>query len=526
MMKKLKPMRLSIKTVLLALFTTVISISFAAMTGAYAADYEQAWDALVRKHYGLPEIRPLPVSDEEGIREGDWFGLVHKYDNEFARSADGSDSELSLDMLIDWFTGMESNTLSILVSRAFMNNRDLASARARAIEARAALGISRAAILPWLDNTNTWTYYQASNNSAQRGVQTETIKLGIDASWEIDLFGGPGLRIEAAEANLESSYAAMHAVWVTLSAETALNYVSYCTLRERLNIAERNLALQEESLSLLTSQYEAGLADSLAMNQARYTIEQTRASIPQIKVSMENVLNALAILTGEVPGSLEHLLRERPDHPRLFKDAEFTGIPANTLRQRPDVRAAERALAAQIALRRASERDLLPRFFLFGSIGLETLGGSLFSGDSVGFAFGPRISLPVFHGGAIRRNIQVQTAREEQLAAAYEGTVLAAVAEVRNALAANTQEAERNRSLRAGVEAAYAAMEIANDKYINGLSDYYNVIGAQTALLSLEDALVVSDGQMTGNVIRIFKSLGGGWQPITEEYEAETAGEK
>jgi len=174
-------------------------------------------------------------------------------------------------------------------------------------------------------------------------------------------------------------------------------------------------------------------------------------------------------------------------------------------------------------LRRAAERDLLPRFFLFGSIGLETLGPNLFTGNSLGYAFGPRLSLPIFHGGAIRRNIEVQTAREEQLLAAYEGTVLAAVAEVRNALVANVQEAERNRSLRAGIDAARAALEIANDRYINGLSDYYNVIVAQTALLSLEDALTVSDGQMTGNVIRTFKSLGGGWRPFTEEYAAEHA---
>ena len=521
-------MRPLIKAALLALFAAALSVSFAGITCAYAADTRsddaEAWEALLRKYDpARAEVRPIPVSDEEAIQEGDWLGLVNKYDNEFARADDGSDDELSLDMLADWFNQMESDTLSALVLRAFVNNRDLAAARARVLEARAALGISRTAPLPMLDSTNTWTYYQASDNSAQRGIQTETTKLGIDASWEIDIFGGLALRTEAAEANLETSYAALHAVWVTLSAETALSYVSYCTLRERLNIATRNLALQEESMFLLNSQYEAGLTDSLALNQARYTIEQTRASIPPIRAGMENALNALAILTGDVPGSLEYFLQERHDLPRPFGEDEFSNIPAYTLLQRPDVRAAERALASQIALRRAAERDLLPRFFLFGSIGLETLGPNLFTGNSLGYAFGPRLSLPIFHGGAIRRNIEVQTAREEQLLAAYEGTVLAAVAEVRNALVANVQEAERNRSLRAGIDAARAALEIANDRYINGLSDYYNVIVAQTALLSLEDALTVSDGQMTGNVIRTFKSLGGGWRPFTEEYAAEHA---
>jgi len=505
--------------------TMAFLVLLAAATGAYAAggidNYGRvdpdAWDALVRKYDRTAEQYALipPVSDEEAISRGDWLGLVHKYDNEFARAEDGSDDELSLDTLADWFTRMDSETLTRLVLHAFWNNRNLAVARARVLEARAALGISKAAALPWLDGSASWTYNQSSDNSASQGARVEITKLGIDASWEIDIFGGLGLKAEAAEANLESSYAALHAAWVTLAAETALNYISYCTLRERLNIAERNLALQEESLSLLTSQYEAGLRDSLAMNQSRYMVEQTRASIPPLKSSMENVLNALSILTGEVPGSLEYLLGERHDLPKLFKEDEFTGIPSDTIRQRPDVRAAERALASQIALRRASERDLKPRFFLFGSIGLETLGGSFFSGDSIGFGFGPRITFPIFRGGAIRRNIEVQTAREEQLLAAYEGTVLAAVAEVRNALAANVQEADRNRSLRAGIEAARSALEIANDRFMHGLTDYNNVISAQAALLSLEDARVVSDGQMTGNVIRIFKALGGGWKPFT-----------
>ena len=478
----------------------------------------EAWNELVRRYDKVSrDVPSTPISDDdEAIRKGDWLGLVRKYDNEFAKPGD-SDSGLSIDTLADWFTRMNSDTLTQLVLRAFENNRNLASARARVQEARAALGISKATVLPWLDSTANWAYYQSSDNSAQQGAHSKTTRLGIDASWEIDIFGGLELKTQAAEANLESSYAALYSVWVTLSSETALNYVSFCTLRERINIAERNLALQEESLSLLSSQYEAGLRDSLAKSQASYTIEQTRASIPPLKISLENVLNALAILTGSAPGSLEHFIREQHGLPGLFKEYEFTGIPADTLRQRPDVRAAERALAAQIALRKSAERDMLPRFFLFGSIGLETLGGSLFSSDSIGFSFGPRISFPIFHGGAIRRNIQMQTAREEQMLAAYEGVVLAAAAEVRNALAANAQEADRNKSLRVGAESARSALEIAYDRYRSGLADYYSVIGAQTALLSFEDALAVSDGQMTSNVIRIFKALGGGWKPLSDE---------
>ena len=267
---------------------------------------------------------------------------------------------------------------------------------------------------------------------------------------------------------------------------------------------------------MVASLHDAGLRDALALNQAKYAVETTKASIPAMKSSIENVMNALAIMTGRVPGSLEQSL-SRPGPIPKARCISLAGIPADALRQRPDIRAAERALIAQIYKKAAAEKDLLPKFFLSGSIGLETLsGGGLFSGDSVGFAFGPRIALPIFHGGAIRKNIRVQAEREEQLLAAYEGTVLDAVAEVRNALSAGTQENERNRILRSGLEAARAAFEIAGDKYKNGLTSFSDVISAQDALLSFEDQIAISEGQMAANLVRIYKALGGGWAPLTD----------
>jgi NodT family efflux transporter outer membrane factor (OMF) lipoprotein len=284
-----------------------------------------------------------------------------------------------------------------------------------------------------------------------------------------------------------------------------------------MRIAHLNLELREETLSMVASLYDAGLRDSLALHQARYAVETTKASIPSIKSNIENVMNALAIMTGRVPGSLEQSLA-RPGPIPKARYVSLTGIPADTIRQRPDIRAAERALVAQMSRKASAEKDLLPRFFLSGSLGLETLsGGSLFSGDSVGFAFGPRITLPIFHGGAIRKNIRVQAEREEQLLAAYEGTVLDAVAEVRNALASSTQEDERNKILNSGLESARAAFEIASDKYKSGLTTFNDVISAQDALLSFEDQIAISEGQMTSNVVRIYKALGGGWAPMTEE---------
>ncbi|MDR1472197.1 MAG: efflux transporter outer membrane subunit [Synergistaceae bacterium] len=457
------------------------------------------------------------VSDDADVRGGAWETLVRRYGVPGAADAAENPGSLSPEALASWWKTLGDETLDTLILWSIENNRSLRAARAKTAEARAALGISRAATLPWLDNADSWTRGKTPVNSAGSGVSAGLHRLSIDANWEIDIFGSRSEMTNAAVAALEAEHASLHAAWVTLSSEVALNYLSLRTLQERLEIAERNLALQMETIEMLGSQYEAGLMDSLALNQAQYTAEGTRASIPPIRSSIESVMNTLAILVGRVPGSLEEMLSEPKSLPKPHA-VNLLGIPADAIRQRPDIRAAERLLASQIARKRSAERDLLPKFFLFGSIGLESLsGGNLFSSGSFSYSFGPRITLPIFHGGAIRKNIKVQTAREEQYLAAYEEAVLSAVAEVRNALAASAQETRRNESLKSGIAAAKAALGIAEDKYKNGLTDFSNVIGAQSALLSLEDQFTVSEGQMTSNVVRIFKALGGGWAPMTEE---------
>ncbi|HPJ27069.1 MAG TPA: TolC family protein, partial [Synergistaceae bacterium] len=247
------------------------------------------------------------------------------------------------------------------------------------------------------------------------------------------------------------------------------------------------------------------------------TMEQTKSTIPPIRAGMEEAMNRLAILVGEVPGSLSEDLSEY--RPLSGPEIDLVGIPADFLRQRPDIFMAERQLVAQIARKDAAKKDFIPKLLLFGSIGLESYGSA--SGLSISdgglYSISPQISWPIFHGGAIRKNIQVQTERQEQALAAYEQTVLNAVAEVRNALTAETQERERNESLQRGVTAATTAMEVAEDQYNHGLKDFNNVIIAQSALLRLEEQLAISDGQMLSNLIQIFKALGGGWAPM-EEY--------
>ena len=252
-------------------------------------------------------------------------------------------------------------------------------------------------------------------------------------------------------------------------------------------------------------------------------MEQTKAMIPNIEAALEQTKNALAILTGELPGTLEAELSLKGPIPAL-EGREYIGIPANAIRQRPDIRRAERLLAAQLARKKSAQADLWPKFYLTGSIGTEAGGwGSLFEGPAKLYGFMPQISWPIFHAGAIRKNIKVQGAVAEQLLNSYEQTVLQAVGEVRDALSANVQEYDRNASLKRGMEAAQAALDTANDKYANGLVDFTNVIDAQRSLTALSEEYTISRGQISTNAVRLFKALGGGWQPLDEAEKAMAA---
>ncbi|MDU1910172.1 TolC family protein [Fusobacterium sp.] len=178
-------------------------------------------------------------------------------------------------------------------------------------EARAALGISKAELLPWLDSNNGWERKQTSDNSPNQSGIANVYKLGIDASWEIDIFGGNRYKVDATTADLQTQHAQLHAAWVTLTSEVAINYLSLRTLQERLSIAEANLSLQENTVQLLQSKYNNGLIDGLGLNQAKYTASQTKSTIPTIKISIEETLNNLAVLTGQLSGSLEKILIEK-----------------------------------------------------------------------------------------------------------------------------------------------------------------------------------------------------------------------
>jgi len=423
-------------------------------------------------------------------------------------------------VLANWWTTLNDPELSSLMKRAITGNRDLKKAMARVREARASRGVTLAGLFPTLDASGSAIRSQSSEETGT-GTTSSLYLAGLDAGWELDLFGGVRRSVEAAEADLQASQEDLHDVLVSLVAEVALNYADVRTYQGRLNVAESNLATQNETFELTQWRQQAGLSDELAVQQARYNLESTRSQIPSLRTGLEAAKNNLAVLLGEQPGKIHGELEERKPIP-VATPAVAVGVPADVLRQRPDVRRAERQLAAQTARIGVAKAELYPKFTLSGSIGLEAFSASnLFSSGSRVASGGAGISWRIFDAGAIRQNIEVQTALQEQYLLAYETAILSSLKEVENALTAYAEEELRRQALREAVRAAQQAAEQAGYKYQSGLADFDSVLEAQRSLLTFQDELAQSDGTVLANLIRLYKVLGGGWTSLAVSDEKQ-----
>ncbi|MCA9774019.1 MAG: TolC family protein, partial [Myxococcales bacterium] len=313
------------------------------------------------------------------------------------------------------------------------------------------------------------------------------------------------------DAEIESSEEDLRDVLVSLLAEVARDYVDLRTFRSRVTIAQRNLETQRETLDIAQWRAKAGLATDLDVEQARYALEQTRSQIPTLRQGAETAAHALAVLLGRPPGAIPELAEATGPMPAP-PETIAVGVPADTLRRRPDVRRAERAAAAQNAQIGVAKADWYPKFTLLGSIGLDsTKAGSLFTKGSWDYGIGPKMTWNLFDAGRIRGNVEAQEALEEQSLLQYRSAVLQALQEVEDALVAYVQERDRRGSLDAGTEAARRAVGLARDQYASGLIDFQTVLAAERALLTLEDQRAASAGRLVANVIGLYKALGGGW---------------
>ena len=425
-----------------------------------------------------------------------------------------SGAEPEADTLVQWWTTLGDSDLSNLIERARTGNVDLKVAQARIREARGRRGIAASGFYPSFGFSGSASVSRSSENAGS-GERGEFYRTGFDASWEIDVFGGVRRSVEAAQADVDASVAEFYGLMVSLLAEVALNYVDTRTFQTQLQVVEENLKAQSDTLQLTDWRFAAGLVSKLDVEQAKANLENTRAQLPRIRSNIEAAKNRLAILLGVFPGALEAQLAARRPIPEAPLEV-VVGVPAEMLRRRPDVRRAERQLAAQTALIGVATAELYPKYSLPGTIGLESLTSNhLFTAGSRAWSLLGSITWTIFQGGAIRQNIEVQSALQEQFLYQYEATILTALEEVGTSLSAFAEEQERRDALLEATQAAQRAAELSRDQYASGLIDFQTVLDAQRSVLTSQEQLTQSRGQVTANLISLYKVLGGGWTPLT-----------
>jgi NodT family efflux transporter outer membrane factor (OMF) lipoprotein len=420
-------------------------------------------------------------------------------------TADDSDEA----SLARWWDALGDPLLGELERRAFAGSRDLAIAEARLREARARRGGARAGLLP-----NVGASASAGRTHAERAIPEtrESYDVALDASWEIDLFGGLRRGVEAASADLAAAEADLRAVRIAIAAEMAQAYADLRALQRRIALAEENVRAQSETLDLTRWRSEAGLTTSLDVAQARANLEQTRAALPQLRSALAASSARIAVLAGEPPGALDVLLGTEGPVPAP-PERIAVGVPAAALARRPDVARAERQLAAETARIGVAKAGAFPRLTLTGSLGLDALAASnLFSSASYSSSVLGSLTQIVLDFGRVRATIRAQEAVRDAALAELEATLLEALEETENALVAFAEEQQRRDALAATAEAADLAAQLSRDQYASGLVDFESVLAAERALFTSQDQLAASEGLVASNLARLYKALGGGWQ--------------
>ncbi|HZR17686.1 MAG TPA: efflux transporter outer membrane subunit [Verrucomicrobiae bacterium] len=425
--------------------------------------------------------------------------------------------------LSQWWLVFHDPQLDSLIKQATQANFDLRLAQARVREARAQAGVARSTLWPTANTTGEYSRQRLSEHSpngllargAHQALEQNLFDAGFDANWELDIFGGNRRGLEAAQAELGAVEEARRGVLITVISDVGLNYLDLRGLQKQLAVAQDNLRLQEQTLALTQDRFRAGLANELDTARAEAQAANTRSQIPLLEEDIQRSIHRLGILIGKQPAELEAQLAASAPIPPATPGIPI-GLPSDLLRRRPDIRQAEREVAAATARIGVATADLFPRFFLTGAAGLQSLNASdFFTAGSRFWSIGPSMQWPIFTAGRIRQNIKVQNARQEQSLIRYEQTVLTSLEEVENALVACGKEEEHHLALVQSEAANRRAVELAGERYRSGLVDFLNVLETQRSLLDAQDQLARSERTTDQNLIRLYKALGGGWETET-----------
>ena len=416
--------------------------------------------------------------------------------------------------ITSWWKVFNDPLLMELIKEASRDNLDLKTAVARVKEARAQVGVEKGELYPVVDADVQGTRERTSENlGGQGGITANQYDLGFDASWEIDLFGSIRRSVEAAEADLQASEEDRADVMISLYAEIATKYLTLRSLQAQITAAKRNIASQKEVLILTQKRLKYGLATALDTAQAESNLADSETTVPPLRIELVKAINSIGILLGRPPGALYDRLSKVEPIPVPPKSIAV-GVPADLLRQRPDIRQAERELAAQTARIGVATADLYPSFSLTGSLGFQSIStGHLFDGSSLAYSFGPTLSWNLFNRDRIRSQIQVEDARTEQALLNYEQTILEALNEIENAMTSLVEQRVQYEAQLRSAKAARRTVKLATRLYKDGLADFQNVLDAQRSLLDIELQVAEAEGDTATNVVALYKALGGGWDP-------------
>lgn len=415
-----------------------------------------------------------------------------------------------------WWTTLKEPELDRLIERAVAGNLTLQQAASRVRESRAELRKAGAQELPTVDGAAAYAHVDAGKNvtlgKGAPALVTDIWQLGFDAKWEIDLFGGQRRMIEAASADFQASVEQSRDATVSLTAEVARDYLQLRGLQERLRIARENLALQRDTLELTLSLRRAGFSSELDLSRQHTLVSQTLAQIVPLMTQTRQQEHALAILLGREPGALVDELDPAAPLPAIPAVVAI-GLPADLLRRRPDIRRAERQIAAANARVGAAISSYYPKFSLTGDFGLDSNQfKSLFDLESRYFIIYPSIDWRLFDFGQTARQVEIQKEQHRQALLGYENTLLTALREIEDALVAYADEQDHRAALADAVASARESVDIARDQYKQGIIDFLQVLDAQRQLLSAQDELALSQQAVSTNLVALYKSLGGGWE--------------
>jgi NodT family efflux transporter outer membrane factor (OMF) lipoprotein len=428
---------------------------------------------------------------------------------------------------VEWWQIFDDPVLNELVQIAHRENNNIRIAGLRVLESRAALGIAVGNQYPQTQfAAGDATRIQASESNANTGagdLSYTQYNLGVSAAWELDFWGRFRRGVESADASLLASVASYDDALVLLAAQVADTYVLIRTTEEQLRIAHSNIVLQQRSYDIVDVLYRHGASNELDVQRAETLLLSTEATVPSFEITLHQAKNALSNLLGLPPTDLTDLLRGTGNIPAIPEQI-LVGLPADILRQRPDVRRAEMQAIAQNAQVGVAKANLYPSFSISGSLGLAAAGdtnttatgnsgfGELFSADSLTYSVGPSFVWPFLNYDRIENNIRVQDARLQQALIQYRESVIRAAREVEDAMVAYSGSQRQDDILGRTVTSALRTESLATLRYKEGFADYQRVVDAQQALVAQQQRYVSNKGFAVRSLVQMYRALGGGWQ--------------